>query len=770
MESLIGTTLGQYRLMEELGRGGMATVYKAHQPSLDRYVAIKVLHPFVAAEEEFLGRFHREARNVAALRHPHIVQIHDFGSKNDLYYMVMEFIDGQTLKARLEELDDSGWLMTLEEACRIAEQVADALDYAHRRGMIHRDVKPANIMLTLEEEAILTDFGLARMVEGVRFTRTGVVGTPDYMSPEQGQALEIDGRTDIYSLGVVLYEMLTGRTPYAADTPLAVVMKHIQEPLPQPRLINPAIPEEIEQVILKATAKDPGDRYEGARDMAHALKMGCQVWLAAKRVSSPYATVVVEQELAEVTDAEAEPGLEVEATVFDTKMVAQCVNCGADLTTDMLFCVQCGTSVGESLPPAPPPVTEAPPPAPEWARARPVSPQPPAPPPDTGVKCPRCQSLNQAGSKVCWRCGTALILEEPRPSKGPNLLLIGAALVLLMVGVIVAAVVLINVLGRGEKTAYLTATPTRPQITTAPTQTPPPAPSATPPQISEGETPTPTATAVPIPTDTPTGEKPLDIPPVVTLPLTQAPPAASPTPPPPPTATATPTATPSPTMTASPTPIQLPTPTTMTFVFVTPTPTPTPTTVASYENRIAFKSDREGREALYIMNPDGSERTRLDDEGVYHTAAGLDWISPDGKYTLTVMDNDGNWNIYLDAGEGIPLRITSNYADDYDPVWSPSGEHIAFVSWRMGSADIWVMDPDGQHEVQLTNKQGWNKHPSWSPDGSQIVFWSDRQDGRQQIWVMNADGTNQSNISNNDYNDWDPVWIKKLPAPEEKEE
>ncbi len=208
------------------------------------------------------------------------------------------------------------------------------------------------------------------------------------------------------------------------------------------------------------------------------------------------------------------------------------------------------------------------------------------------------------------------------------------------------------------------------------------------------------------------------------------------------------TITPTDTSTATPTDTPMPT----TFVI------PTPTTVVSYENKIAFKSDRDGGETIYIMNPDGSDQARLDDERAYYTAAKLDWISPDGKYQLMVQDNDGNWNIYLDDGVHVPpLRLTANYADDYDPAWSPSGEHIAYVSLQTGTADIWVMDSDGQNKVRLTKEQRWNKHPSWSPSGDQIVFWSDRQDERQQIWVMNDDGTDQRNISNNDYNDWDPV-------------
>ncbi len=190
-------------------------------------------------------------------------------------------------------------------------------------------------------------------------------------------------------------------------------------------------------------------------------------------------------------------------------------------------------------------------------------------------------------------------------------------------------------------------------------------------------------------------------------------------------------------------------------------PTPVLATPPQHGNKIAFKSDRDGGETLYIMNPDGTDQRRLDDESLYRQEAEREWVSPDGRYSLTVMDNRGNWDIYLDDGQNPPAFITTNDADDYDPAWSPAGDRIAFVSSRMGGADIWLMDPTGRNEVQLTHGEGMNKHPTWSPDGNQIAFWSDRQDGRRQIWVMNADGSNLHNISNNAYNDWDPVWIKR---------
>lgn len=272
---LIGKTLGKYRIVEHLGRGGMAEVYKAYQPGLDRYVAIKVLHSFLATEADFLTRFQREAKVAAMLRHPNIIQVYDFdySKEDDAYYMVMEFIEGPTLKERLEELAREGQLMPLEEAVNIVVAIANALDYAHQHRMVHRDVKPANIMFTRDGQPILTDFGIARMVDVVGLTASGtMVGTPTYMAPEQGMGQAGDERSDIYSLGVVLYQLVTGYLPYDADTPLGVAMKHINEPLPPPAMVNTALPASLEAVIMRALAKAPENRYQTAHEFAADLK------------------------------------------------------------------------------------------------------------------------------------------------------------------------------------------------------------------------------------------------------------------------------------------------------------------------------------------------------------------------------------------------------------------------------------------------------------------------------------------------------------------
>lgn len=287
MASLEGTTLGKYRVLEALGRGGMAQVYKAYHPQLDRYMAIKVLRSDLVEEQEFLNRFQREARAVSGLRHPNIVQVTDFDTQGEIYYMVMELLEGDTLRARLNEYRVRGQRMPLDEAARILKDVLSALSFAHGEGIIHRDVKPANIMLTKKGQAVLTDFGVAQIVGSTQYTVSGaLMGTLNYMAPEQGLKGTCDDRSDIYSLGIVMYEMLTGYTPFDADTPLAILMKHLNDPLPLPTQIDSTIPSSLEKIVLKCLAKEPDDRFQSADAMAEALMQ------AADNLSSSERAVV----------------------------------------------------------------------------------------------------------------------------------------------------------------------------------------------------------------------------------------------------------------------------------------------------------------------------------------------------------------------------------------------------------------------------------------------------------------------------------------------
>ncbi len=274
-DDLVGRTLGQYRIDERIGRGGMAAVYRAHHAALDRTVAVKVLSSALATDAEFSERFRREALAIAQLEHPNILAIHDFGEDGGVAYIVMQFVRGGTLQDRLVGP------LPLEWSIGICSQVAAALDHAHIRNIVHRDVKPANVLLSEDGNwAMLADFGIAKMLgASLNLTRTGLgVGTPAYLSPEQAHGTAVDGRSDVYSLSMMLFEMLAGTVAFPGDTPISVILKHINEPPPSLLEFRPDIPSEVDQVIQKALAKKPEDRFASAGEFAAALQDACPTY------------------------------------------------------------------------------------------------------------------------------------------------------------------------------------------------------------------------------------------------------------------------------------------------------------------------------------------------------------------------------------------------------------------------------------------------------------------------------------------------------------
>jgi serine/threonine-protein kinase len=267
---MIGRVLGKrYEILDRVGGGGMALVYKGHDILLNRKVAVKVLREQYVFDEEFIRRFRREAQSAASLSHPNVVSIYDVGQEGDTHFIVMEYIEGKTLNEWIKEKAP----MQVEEAIRIASQICDALDHAHQNRIIHRDIKPHNILIGKNGRVKVTDFGIARAADSSQITQTGsVVGSVHYFSPEHAKGTLTGAQSDLYSLGIVLYQMLTGKLPFLGESPISVALKHLQEDVQAPRKVNPLIPQSVENIILKSMRKKPEERYQSAKEMLADLE------------------------------------------------------------------------------------------------------------------------------------------------------------------------------------------------------------------------------------------------------------------------------------------------------------------------------------------------------------------------------------------------------------------------------------------------------------------------------------------------------------------
>jgi serine/threonine-protein kinase len=743
--NLIGQTLGAYRITGQIGLGGMAIVYKAYDPALDRNVAIKVLPQYFAHDPDFSTRFEREARAVARLDHPNILPIYGFGQEHGLSYIVMRYVETGTLKDLLSAPVD------LTTTAHILSQVGYALDYAHQRGIIHRDVKPGNVLLAEGNWALLSDFGLARMVEGsVQITKSGVgVGTPAYMSPEQGQGLKVDARSDIYSLGVVLYEMTTSRVPYEAETPMAVVLQHITAPLPLPRHVNPSVPEAVERVILKAMAKDPESRYQTAAEMTRAM---------VNATEAPATQWFLDAEPRPVRAAPlrqarepAPPPPEVEP---------------ADVLPP--------TPIPEPVPGTPTAETIAPP-APTPPEAKPADVPPPTPIPEPVPDIPTAETIAPPTTPPAEAVpGPAGETGETRPLARKRLPawawgLIGVLVVLVIAGGIFAATQGGAPARTSQAAAQLATTPSRtPQATATRTAAPT---SAVPAKA--------TATRVP-PTRTPTSTKRA-------------------------TSTSRPTSTPSPTRKSSVTVevkavertwlqvtvdgereagqnleagerqqwegrsmvhllcgnaggvevtvngralgklgdpgevvIKIWTP----RGEVTPTPTPKPTRPAG---RWVGQCDEQVPPQLCTTDNRTGKVTQVTDDLQFSVIDESTW-SPDGRQIVFAAGSDSeatgryDHKLYIINLDGTGLRqITSGDTNDVSPAWSPDGQWIAFHRW----GGLWIVRPDGSDARVLLEESDRFLAQAivWSPDSQRIALLNARAEGAPNVWVVNRDGS-----------------------------
>ena len=689
--------LSHYRLGRELGRGGMGAVYQGTDMRDGSTVAVKVLNPELADDEAYRERFEREAHVAVLLRSPYTVHLLGYGFEAGRYFLVMDYVEGQSLREALR-----GGPLPPDRAFRIAMQVAQALEEADARGVVHRDIKPDNIMLGPNDSARVLDFGIARQAGALTLTVPGgFVGSLAYASPEHAEGTT-DHRSDLYSLGVTFYHMLAGQPPFRGD--ILEILRHHRTTAP-PEAPLAAVPAAVAAVVLRCLEKDPDRRYQTAMELAEALSE------AARSLAVPAPKEEEEQPPAG-SDAAARA-----ATVVE-----------------------------------PPPTEVEPPPTvahPAAAAAVSVTLGSPTVPRRIGIRTRAADyglvfrndrdqpvGLRLAASDPGNRCTFSLPKE-------------------------------ISVAARSETTATLRVGPrgrrwrgkrqTQPFVVSAHGDDGGPPittsgqfedrPSGCPPYAGGAVL----AVAVLIPVLMSGGDEMEEPPPtVVEAPPTvvEAPPTVvepSPTEVEPPSTKVEP-----PSTEVEPPSTEVEPPSTE----VEPPPLPSSPDV---NGPIAFVSDRDGNDEIYVRNADGSDIRRLTDDPALdgHPA----W-SPDGRRISFDSNRDDNFEIYAMNADGSSLtRLTENSARDFGPAWSPDGRQIAFASDRDGDGDfeIYVMNADGSGTRPLTDHPDTDFEPAWSPDGSRIVFVSDR-DGDFEIHVMNADGSDNRRFTDNTDFDSEPAW------------
>jgi len=758
-DPLIGRRLGKYLIQQEIGRGGMARVYRATDTVLQRPVALKVLAPSLSADPEFARRFEREAITAANLRHPAIVTIFDVGEADGLHYIAMEYIAGRTLNEVLQERGSLGIPLTIP----IIAPVAEALDFAHNNGMVHRDVKPHNIMLDTDGRVLLTDFGIAidPSESTERLTRTGMfMGTPEYISPEQAQAQPLSGQSDLYSLGIVTYEMLAGRVPFEGGT-AQQIMAHVYHEPPPLTSLDPASPPELDQLFARILAKDPQQRFDRAGSLVEALRY----------VARRYGMAIVSRD--DVAALAVPQGSSAGQATVAMRTPSGSPTAGT-------------ASQAPRTPPTPFPIPDVFNSRPASGRQRPTpqnqSQYPPTPPsamgstaragsstPSTGTRNVVAGGTRQGSGRSYGYAGGDDFVPPPRIPRRRGYADDGGSnvpwTVLTLGGLAVVAIILIILLardnGEGDTSGATpgtdpltsafrsTATPTvLPTLTLQPTAVLPTQELVSPPPEV---LPSPTPEVLPSPTSE-----------IVPTPAPEAPstPTTEPTVEPTPTTESTPTVTVTPlltpTLTATAAATTLPTSTPLTLPSPTPPPPGAPTpvggggTISYYEAGTLNLRD--------VATPGAAEAFPYNFDPIGPAA-----VSPDrSTILLDVVDQAGGARqiVALNRSNGRLTQLTKGQNDNFHPSWRPDGKAIVFASTRDGNAEIYTMTPDGKQQQRLTIGSGDNQYPSFSPDGTRIVFESTRDDGTWALFVMDAQGGPVTRLSplGQPANDRAPRW------------
>ncbi len=743
-DPLIGRQLGKYLIQQELGRGGMARVYRALDTVLQRPVALKVLAPSLSADPEFARRFEREAITAANLRHPAIVTIFDVGEADGLRYIAMEYIGGRTLNEVIEEHGKLG----LPLAIAIVGPVAEALDFAHSHGMVHRDVKPHNIMLDTDGRVLLTDFGIAidPSENTERLTRTGIfMGTPEYISPEQAQAQPLGGRSDLYSLGIVTYEMLVGQVPFAGGT-AQQIMGHVYQTPPLISSLDPHSPPELDQIFARVLAKDPNQRFERAGNLVEALRFVAQRYgMATANRDDVAALAIPGNSSAGQATVAIRPPVSGYPTSTPTTPTSQRTTPPAAFPIADVF--------GQTQPATRPRPAQTPlgqhiaPPLGAASGGTPAA---------GGRAVHQGAQRQPTGRGYAYPSGDDHFVPPPRvprrrayedeghSSMPWTLLALGA------IGLI--GIVLAIVMTRGASGLFGSRTETPNPFATQTTETPLPTSTVVPTRgafqptlvvipvtLTPEELPTPTATLEP--TAEPTAE-PTTVP------------------------TSIPTDTPTIEPTAEPTAVPTTEPTLAPTATVQPTSTPvaepTATTVPGGGGpiggggRIAYFAG--GNLNVIEVGSPGTESFSYNLEPVGPVS-----LSPDGTRALIdVRDDKTNTRqiAVLDRAKGTINFLTTGSGDHYHPSWHPSGQTIVFASKANGTADIYIMDADGKNQQQITSGAGDDQYPSFSPDGTRILFESDREGAAWALYTVDVKGGSVVRLSPSGQttNDRSPRW------------